>query len=1419
MRVFTYNTIDGINSFSTEDYGSITSGNVSASEDYSQIPVQNASQIPYGDPPNNPNNFSSSLLSFDDNSGPETFDNSFTPREDYSYITNAGTIVPFGSIANNDGLSGQAVVYVESFIPAPLVISGTLTSNVIFTWTGNGTLFEIGSGLERTIKPYVASGTLRVDQTVAETALERVAFAYNLSSIVFDNTQDYGLIAGISTEGPIDFGQVSQDAGTAVIDYQFVQDNVIALDTPFGQLSVSGSAEFYPNYRLYLDGQAVIKVIYSEVSVGAITFADFGRESRTYVYDETSVYDTFDDYGFVAQLPILGEEEFGSVGQIFSPFTDYGLVSFPLPAASADFPFGSIYISSFSSDREIQVYGVDYVTSGTITLSGNLVYPDVDYTPSPDGSGTITISGSANDAYVAQTPEDTQVIIVSEILGLGKESRRYVWDESSLYSNVEDFGLVTQPAPTSEDYQDLFSPAAGISYGFVNVPLVPQLLIPPFGSLFITTSFAETREIAVYQDFVPSGLFTISGTPLTHPQVDLTPHYGIEKNIGIGTTAFVLTGAYTNLQASFAWLGTGSLFGQDFGRESRTYVYNEFVVVDEEDWQLITLPPTEFDDPGSVSNIATNFENYGFLNVGGGTKPFGTIKVVNGFSPQESYPWLPGPGVGRSWNYTRDGYIGDKPTYTLSGVSSNREIAVYGYYGDDNDPGTSGLFTISGNLVHPNIDLTPHYGIEENIGVGTTGIQITGLSTAIEKFIGEPLVNTQLFVYSSGLFISTTDVVPSDLKATYSEVGVGTFTFVGEKLESDIDSYVASGIITISGTGLEAYSAQTPEDTVLFNFDEDETAQYNRNSEFVSQDPPPIIITNTPLVHPEVDLIPHYGIEKNIGVGTTGIRFVPGAGFEPDGDGNPRDAKTYSNRYGFQVGDFNSGSGIGTFKFDQTNNTAKYSPLTPYTGTGLFNVITGFSPQEIYPYAPLGIGKSWSFTRTTYISSGIATISGIASTREINVYGYYGDDRNPGTSGTIFISQETAPIVELEIDSYAGTGTVYLGKRQLKSVFDSESNTFDETNITFDDDGSITTGFEISEASYSETDAYSGTGTLTLSSTAEDSYSVQTPENTQLFNISGTGFEVYSAQTPETEVLYIISGVLEESTTNSYDSSGSVTIGGSSTTFFTPNYPARGLLRFVNHNVDNDYDTCDSEELTSDRQDSAHVSFTANPVEDIVLFDFDGSATTAKTDLYEYVGFGLYTLSGTYQDIKLTHSESGIGTIFIASTSLESERDVYIGSGTLFGLSGGSESYSTQTPESTIILQISGSATTSIESDYPVVGIGLFTLNGSAITSEIATYTQIASGSITLSGQLVYPDIIFVPSPDGTGTINILGSSNESFARIYGDITGNLFAFSSGFESFAKSTYTGIGTIYIQEVSGSTINNPFQIPRTYVVII
>jgi hypothetical protein len=47
----------------------------------------------------------------------------------------------------------------------------------------------------------------------------------------------------------------------------------------------------------------------------------------------------------------------------------------------------------------------------------------------------------------------------------------------------------------------------------------------------------------------------------------------------------------------------------------------------------------------------------------------GSISVVNGFSPQESYPWLPGAGIGRSWSYTRSTYIAQGTLNISSGVA------------------------------------------------------------------------------------------------------------------------------------------------------------------------------------------------------------------------------------------------------------------------------------------------------------------------------------------------------------------------------------------------------------------------------------------------------------------------------------------------------------------------------------------------------------------------------------------------------------------------------------------------------------------------------------------------------------------------------------------------------------------------------
>jgi hypothetical protein len=982
-------------------------------------------------------------------------------------------------------------------------------------------------------------------------------------------------------------------------------------------------------------------------------------------------------------------------------------------------PFGSLELELTSGTvTESEVY----VASGTLFSVGVL---DENVTFAWVGNGTVFEIGSGLERTVRPYIASGTLRMDDSAAAAALESVTKSYNTSSIYNPPLDYGSVTSYVLGGNDLGLITQQPSG-SFPYDDFGLLVNSAtsypIPPFGTFtFVSPSVdnvsftANTPDQTILYGFSGTALEAFSAnTPdntqlfsifgeLVHPFIDYTPHYGIDQNIGVGTT--------------------GIKFGSTVFPEKFVFSYNENSpcydsVAESLDFGLvtgiptvpITLPNTDFFDYGLVPEEETGNipDNFGWITEPLITTcPFGSVYLSGSLVEKHTEAYV---GIG---------------TAIFSGT------ALQSFSADT--PDNTQLFSISGTLLEAFSAQTPEdtqlfvvsgTGSESFSAQTPEDTQLFVVSgTALELFSAQTPEDTQLFSISGTALESFSADTPDNTQL---------FSISGSLVESNTESYVGVGTISLSDTGLESFSAQTPEDTILYTFSGS------------------LVESNT---------------ESYVGIGSFGP--VPGVGFAPDGDGNLRDAKTYSNRYGFQIGDFNLGSGIGTIRI---NGIARTRLALPYFAQGSIFISDGLDE---------------SFSKANYNGSGISTISGIASTREINVYGYYGDDNNPGTSGTIFISQQTTPSIERNTESYVGSAQLTV---------------------------SGNSGILIRNS-------FLGLGIAQFSGTALESFSAQTPEDTQLFNISGSSLEVYSAQTPETEVLYIINGFIEESVTNSYEGSGSANLSGNSSTFYVPNYPARGFFRFTHHNADNDYDTCDNEEITCDNQDSANVSFTSNPPENTILFNFDGTAVTSEIAVYTGTGSGLYTISGTYNDLKFAYAEIGIGTIFITDVSSETETDVYIGSGNLFAISGASESYSTQTPENTILFQISGSAVTSVEFDYPVVGVGLFTLSGSAITSEIATYTQIGSGIITLSGELLYPDVVYIPSPDGSGTVNILGSSDNSLTKVYDGIGGSLFGFSSGLESFTKSNYIGVGTIYIQELSGSTINNPFQIPRTYVVII
>ena len=116
------------------------------------------------------------------------------------------------------------------------------------------------------------------------------------------------------------------------------------------------------------------------------------------------------------------------------------------------------------------------------------------------------------------------------------------------------------------------------------------------------------------------------------------------------------------------------------------------------------------------------------------------------------------------------GYYGDdrdpgtSGITTISGVGITKPIQVYGYYGDDKDPGTSGTFTFSNTpLVHPEVRYIP------SIGIGVAVLYQTG-GTALESF-------TFANYETQGRFKGLASVKESFGRATY--VGIGQINTSG----------------------------------------------------------------------------------------------------------------------------------------------------------------------------------------------------------------------------------------------------------------------------------------------------------------------------------------------------------------------------------------------------------------------------------------------------------------------------------------------------------------------------------------------------------------------------------------------------------------------------------------------------------------
>ena len=452
---------------------------------------------------------------------------------------------------------------------------------------------------------------------------------------------------------------------------------------PGGGLNEDGTGpgivttRFLPKYpatgRITIDGKAIGRTNAPILTDGTIYILGIGTEGNGQIGDD-GIGD-LNGVEFGAKERFVPATEFGA-GSLLFDFQTTGAEARPVkvfgyygddkdPGTS-----GQITIRQEGGILTIERTVVPEIGSGTFTYSGAGQFQETttsveigsgslfaiggiaeSTTAAELVAGTSIFNGTAEESFSAQTPEDTATITLS---GTGVAQRRFEPVGSGTLTLSNDQRVVTGIilSPTGSGTFSILGGAAE-SINSRTICCLSAILTD-------ITGVAETRYFQVFQDFVPSGTFTLSGE-LTHPEIDFTPAY-----TGSGITTI-----------------SGSADEVDLVREIGVGIatFSGAVVV------RITADDLEgtvlFDTKGASALTALN-QVYGYY---GDDRDPGTSGIT-----------------------------------TISGVGITKPIQVFGYYGDDKDPGTSGGFTFSNTpLVHPFVDYTPSIGIGVAVLYQTSG--------------------------------------------------------------------------------------------------------------------------------------------------------------------------------------------------------------------------------------------------------------------------------------------------------------------------------------------------------------------------------------------------------------------------------------------------------------------------------------------------------------------------------------------------------------------------------------------------------------------------------------------------------------------------------------------------------------------------
>jgi len=677
---------------------------------------------------------------------------------------------------------------------------------------------------------------------------------------------------------------------------------------------------------------------------------------------------------------------------------------------------------------------------------------------------------------------------------------------------------------------------------------------------------------------------------------------------------------------------------------------------------------------------------------------------------------------------------------------------------------TSGTIEISGSLTQ---SFTP--ATEVGSGILNT------LSGSAEVYGPNPPEDTVLFNISGDATYSdiNSEVGSGTIQISGSAIGIylpsvsasGTIEISGDATYSDVNSEVGSGTLnTLSGSA-EVYGPNPPEDIVLFNISGDATYS-DVNSEVGSGT---IDISGS--------LAQSFTPATEIGSGT--LSTLSGSA-EVYGPNPPEDTVLFTISGEATYSDINSEAGSGTIEISgtQKQDVQVYVPA-----------ITGNCEIEIGSYAvyqfqsnPIISGSgtievsgngAWNFSPTVYQGSGslstlsgsaeafganppedtvLTTISGAANTRYFNVY-------TGPASGTIEVSGGITTDRQIYVPEFTGSGII-----------------------------------EVSgDAGAHRERPYISSGIISISGIGEESFGRGLYTGSGSFSIFGGHAEEFGANPPEDTVIGTISGSAVPKKVFSHTATGIATISGNGAwNFVRSNYQGSGTLRTLSG--------------------SAEV-YGPNPPEDTVLFSITGDArqkvrfsesgigtvSISGSSVEKYgtsnVGIGTLNVSGAATSIAKISRFIGSGLIEISGERGQKRTFTYNASGTLSAIRGSAESFGANPPEDIVILTISGAAN----------------------TRYFNVYTGPASGTIEISGGISTDRQIYVPNFVGSGTIEVSGDGGTPRTRPY-DGSGTIRILGSANESYIRTTYNGSGEINVSGI-GSYEYREYEPPFVYVTII